>query len=258
MAVEEERTNRSRLGLPAVIRACLFDLDGVLTRTARVHRQAWKETFDEYLGMRARATGDPFVPFDAVHDYAEYVDGKPRSDGIRSFLLSRGIRLAEGNAADAPSAETVAGLGARKNERFLALLHGQGVATYEGSIRFVIAAREAALRTAVVSSSRNCREVIRSAGIEHLFDAVVDGVVARDQHLAGKPSPDTYVAAARAVAVAPSQCAVFEDALAGVEAGRAGHFGWVVGVDRVGQAGALREHGADVVVSDLAELLVSP
>ena len=257
MASGQTTTEVSRVGLPATTRACLFDLDGVLTRTARVHRRAWQETFDEYLRARLQSTGAPFVPFDAVGDYDQYVDGKRRSDGVRSFLLSRGIRLAEGEATDAPSAETVVGLGARKNERYLALLHRQGVATYEGSIRYVVAAREAGLGTAVVSSSRNCREVIGSAGIAQLFDAVVDGVVAREQHLAGKPAADTYVAAARALGVAPSQCAVFEDALAGVEAGRAGGFGWVVGVDRVGQAAALREHGADVVVSDLAELLVS-
>jgi beta-phosphoglucomutase family hydrolase len=246
------------LGLPAGIRACLFDLDGVLTQTARVHAAAWKEMFDAFLQARAERTGEPFVPFDALVDYDEYVDGKPRYDGVRSFLASRGIELPEGHPDDAPDAETVAGLGNRKNELVLALIHRDGVKAYDGSVRYVHAVLEAGLHRAVVSASANCRDVLSAAGIEDLFEVRIDGVVAGLEHLAGKPAPDTFLAAARALGVEPAQAAVFEDALAGVEAGRAGAFGFVVGVDRVGQAEALRAHGADVVVSDLAELLERP
>jgi beta-phosphoglucomutase family hydrolase len=243
------------LGLPSAIQACLFDLDGVLTQTAKVHAAAWKEMFDDVLRARAARTGEPFVPFDAFHDYDEYVDGKPRYDGVRSFLASRGITLPEGDPNDPPSAETVAGLGNRKNELVLALIHRDGVEAYDGSVRYVQAVREAGLHRAVVSSSANCQEVLAAAGIEDLFEVRIDGLVAEREHLYGKPAPDTFLAAARALGVEASQAAVFEDALAGVAAGRAGHFGFVVGVDRTGQAEALRTHGADVVVSDLAELL---
>jgi beta-phosphoglucomutase family hydrolase len=243
------------LGLPSAIQACLFDLDGVLTQTAKVHAAAWKEMFDDVLRARAARTGEPFVPFDAFHDYDEYVDGKPRYDGVRSFLASRGITLPEGDPNDPPSAETVAGLGNRKNELVLALIHRDGVEAYDGSVRYVQAVREAGLHRAVVSSSANCQEVLAAAGIEDLFEVRIDGLVAEREHLYGKPAPDTFLAAARALGVEVSQAAVFEDALAGVAAGRAGHFGFIVGVDRTGQAEALRTHGADVVVSDLAELL---
>ena len=243
------------LGLPETVRACLFDLDGVLTQTAKVHDRAWKQTFDEYLRQRAARTGGPFVPFDEVADYDEYVDGRPRYEGVRTFLAARGIELPQGSPDDPPSAETIDGIGNRKNELVLRLIREQGVEAYEGSVRYVRAARAAGLRTAVVSSSANCRDVLRAAGIEELFDARVDGVVAEERHLRGKPAPDTFLAGAEAVGVAASAAAVFEDALAGVEAGRAGHFGLVVGVDRVGQAEALRRHGADVVVGDLGELL---
>jgi beta-phosphoglucomutase family hydrolase len=243
------------LGLPDGIGACLFDLDGVLTQTAKVHAAAWKEMFDAFLRDRAARTGEPFVPFDASADYDEYVDGKRRSDGVRSFLASRGITLPEGDPTDSPSAETVAGLGNRKNELVLALLRRDGVAAYDGSVRYVHAVRDAGLRRAVVSASANCREVLQAAGIEDLFETRIDGVVAEREHLSGKPAPDMFLAGARALGVEPTQAAVFEDALAGVAAGRAGQFGFVVGVDRVGQADALREHGADVVVTDLAELL---
>jgi beta-phosphoglucomutase family hydrolase len=243
------------LGLPEAIRACLFDLDGVLTPTARVHAAAWKQTFDAYLRERAARTGEPVVPFDEACDYELYVDGKPRADGVRSFLASRGIHLPEGDPDDPPEAETVNGLGNRKNELVLRLLREQGVQPYEGSVRYLRAVRQAGLRTAVVSSSANCRDVLVAAGIEQLFDARIDGVVARERHLKGKPAPDTFLAAARAVDAPAPEAAVFEDALAGVEAGRAGGFGCVVGVDRVGQAEALRQHGADVVVQDLGELL---
>jgi len=244
-----------QLGLPGGIRACLFDLDGVLTQTAKVHAAAWKEMFDAYLQERANLTDEKFVPFDPVADYDQYVDGKPRYDGVRSFLASRGIELPEGDPSEPPSAETVRGLGNRKNELVLALLKRDGVEAYEGSVRYVHAVREAGLHTAVVSASANCKEVLEAAGIGNLFEVRIDGIVVEQRHLRGKPAPDTFLAAAKEVGVEPTEAAVFEDALAGVEAGRAGHFGFVVGVDRTGQRQALLEHGADVVVSDLAELL---
>ncbi len=243
------------LGLPASVRACLFDLDGVLTKTAKVHAAAWKEMFDEYLRARAARTGEDFVPFDQADDYDDYVDGKPRYDGVRSFLASRGIKLPDGEPSDPASAETVSGLGNRKNEIVLRMIHEQGVEAYEGSRRYLEATHQAGLRRAVVSSSTNCHDVLVAAGIENFFEARIDGVVAERQHLKGKPAPDTYLAGARALDVTPDAAAVFEDALAGVEAGRAGGFACVVGIDRVGQAKALREHGADVVVRDLAELI---
>jgi beta-phosphoglucomutase family hydrolase len=243
------------LGLPDQITACLFDLDGVLTQTAKIHAAAWKETFDGYLRERADKGGGEFKEFDKVQDYDEYVDGKPRYDGVRSFLQSRGIELPEGDPGDPPSKETVCGIGNRKNELVLELIKQHGVDPYEGSVRFVKAARAAGLRRAVVSSSTNCKDVLIAAGIEDLFEARIDGTVAGEQHLKGKPAPDTFLAGAKALGVEPAQATVFEDALAGVQAGRAGNFGYVVGVDRVGQAEALREHGASVVVQDLDELL---
>jgi beta-phosphoglucomutase family hydrolase len=246
------------LGLPDDVSTCLFDLDGVLTETAKVHAAAWKQMFDDYLRDRAAKREEEFVPFDPVRDYDEYVDGKPRYEGVRSFLSSRGIELPHGSPNDPPSAETIAGLGNRKNELVLAMIRRDGVQAYEGSVRFVRAAREAGLRRAVVSSSTNCKDVLEAAGIDDLFEARIDGVVADRDQLRGKPAPDTFLAGARALGVGPGEAAVFEDALAGVEAGRAGHFRVVVGVDRVGQADALRAHGADVVVGDLAELLDRP
>jgi beta-phosphoglucomutase family hydrolase len=236
--------------LPPEVRACLFDMDGVLTETATVHAAAWKETFDAYLERRGGQ-----APFDAGHDYDEYVDGKPRYDGVRSFLASRGIHPPEGEPDDPPDAETVHGIGNRKNEVVQRLIRERGVHAYPGSVRFVEAVRDAGLRTAVVSSSANTREVLRAAGMLELFETIVDGHDVQDRGLEGKPAPDTFLAAARELRVPAEEAAVFEDALAGVQAGRAGHFGHVVGVDRVGQADELREHGADVVVSDLAELL---
>lgn len=246
------------LELPRPISACLFDLDGVLTRTATVHARAWKEMFDDFLRDRSRRTGEPFAPFRLPGDYDEHVDGRPRLDGVRAFLRSRSIELPLGSSGDRPNAETMHGLGTRKNELVLDLIHRDGVEPFEGSVRFVRAAREQGLRTAVVSSSTNCRDVLVAAGIDGLFEARVDGIVAEAQGLAGKPAPDTFLAASRVLDVAPTSAAVFEDALAGVEAGRAGDFGWVVGVDRSGQGEALRRRGADVVVQDLAELLVAP
>src|SRR6266516_3603735 len=250
-----------RLGLPDHIVACLFDLDGVLTQTATVHEAAWKQMFDAYLQERAARTGpeapdksEPFRAFEEA-DYDRYVDGKPRFDGVRSFLESRGIQLPEGTHDDPPDAETIGGLGNRKNQLVVALIHSQGVKPYEGSVRYVHAVIEAGLTRAVVSSSTNCRDVLAAAGIADLFDTIVDGHVAEQRHLRGKPAPDTFLEAARELDVAPADAAVFEDALAGVEAGRAGGFGYVVGADRVGQAKELLAHGADIVVSDLAELL---
>jgi beta-phosphoglucomutase family hydrolase len=243
------------LGLPDKIEALLFDMDGVLTQTAKVHAAAWKQTFDEFLRQRAQERGEKFVPFDKDSDYDEYVDGKPREDGVRSFLESRGIKLPEGDPDDAPDAETIQGVGNNKNERVLKLIHEQGVDAYEGSVRYVQAAKQAGLKRAVVSSSTNTHEVLAAAKLADLFDTVIDGTVAHRDHLHGKPAPDTFLAGAKALGVEPDHAVVFEDALAGVQAGRAGKFGYVVGVDRVGQRDALKAHGADVVVEDLAELL---
>ena len=243
------------LDLPDGLRACLFDLDGVLTQTAKIHAQAWKEMFDGFLRDWAQRTGEPFRQFDRPTDYDEYVDGKPRLDGVASFLRSRSIELPMGSPSDPPDAETIHGLGTRKNELVLELIREQGVEPYEGSVRFVEKARDEGLRRAVVSSSTNCQEVLVAAGIDDLFEARIDGVVAERERLAGKPAPDTFLEGARVLGVEPAQAAVFEDALAGVEAGRAGDFGWVSGVDRSGQAEALRRRGADVVVQDLAELV---
>jgi len=247
------------LGLPEGTRACLFDLDGVLTNTAAVHDAAWKATFDDYLREHARRTGTEFSPFDADADYATFVDGKPRDAGVRDFLASRGITLPEGgpeDPVDQPFDDvSVAGLGNRKNQQLLHRIATDGVEVYEGSRRYLRAARDAGLRCAVVSSSANTRQVLEVTGLAEHVEARVDGVTLREQHLRGKPAPDTFLAGARALGVEPGRAAVFEDALAGVEAGRAGGFGTVVGVDRVGHADALREHGADVVVGDLAELL---
>lgn len=229
------------LGLPDGITACLFDLDGVLTRTAEVHARAWKEMFDGYL----RERGDP-TPFDLHADYDRYVDGKPREAGVRDFLASRGIEL---------SAEEVDRLGARKNVLVLALIREQGVDAYDGSVRYLEAARDAGLRRACVSSSHNCREVLEASGLTEFIEVRVDGEVVAALGLRGKPAPDGFLEAVRRLGVRRDQAAVFEDALAGVESGRAGGFGLVVGVDRVGQRDALLEHGADVVVDDLADLL---
>lgn len=243
------------LDLPDGVRVCLFDLDGVLTQTAKIHARAWKEMFDGFLRDRAERTGEPFHEFDRPTDYDEYVDGLPRLDGVRSFLASRDIELPMGSPSDPPDAETIHALGTRKNDLVLELIHEQGVEPYEGSVRFVEKARDQGLRRAVVSSSTNCQDVLVAAGIDHLFEARIDGVVAEREGLAGKPAPDTFLEGARALDAEPAQAVVFEDALVGVEAGRAGDFGWVVGVDRTGQSDALRRRGADVVVGDLAELL---
>jgi len=225
------------LGLPAHIQGCLFDLDGVITQTAKVHAQAWKQTFDEFR-----------IPFDIVPDYAAYVDGKPRADGVRSVLIARGIEA---------TPELVDGIASKKDQLFVDLIHRHGVQTYDGSVRYVRAARASGLKIAVVSSSKHTTEVLRAAALDGDFDVQVDGNVAEQEHLRGKPAPDTYLAAARTLHTLPANAAVYEDALAGVEAGRAGHFGLVVGIDRAGQAAALRAHGADIVVRDLAQLMNS-
>jgi beta-phosphoglucomutase family hydrolase len=242
-------------GLPEGVVACLFDLDGVLTDTARLHTTAWAEMFDGYLRERAARTGQPFVAFDPTRDYQEYVDGRPREDGVRSFLESRSIDLPEGEPGDEPDAETIAGLGNRKNQLFLRSVHEGGVTVFEGSRRYVKAVSDAGLAVAVVSSSANTQEVLEATGLDAYVHQRVDGVTIREEQLAGKPAPDSFLRGAELLGVPPGRAAVFEDAVSGVTAGRAGAFGFVVGVDRVGHAEALRRHGADVVVEDLAELL---
>jgi beta-phosphoglucomutase family hydrolase len=247
----------ARFGLPDPVTACLFDLDGVLTDTASVHAAAWKQMFDEYLHERAERTGQPFRPFEIGSDYPAYVDGKPRADGTRSFLQARGIELPEGDPDDPPSRETVSGLGNRKNVLVLDRIRTEGVQVYPGSVRYLEAVRAAGLRTAVVSSSANALDVLQVTGLARLLDARVDGVVARQRGLPGKPAPDMFLAGAQELDAGPDQAVVYEDALSGVSAGRAGKFASVIGVDRVGNGhgDALRSHGADIVVTDLAELL---
>ena len=243
------------LGLPDGITAALFDMDGVITNTATVHDAAWKQTFDDFLKERAQQTGEPFVPFDPVRDYDTYVDGKPRLDGTRSFLASRNITLPDGTPDDPPGTPTLYGISNKKNQALLAKLASDGVQVYDGSVRYLHAVRAAGLRTAIVSSSANTAQVLKAAGLTDQFDVRVDAQVAQARHLNGKPAPDTYLEAARELGVPASAAVVFEDALAGVESGHAGHFGFVVGVNRANQAEALRAHGADVVVNDLGELL---
>jgi beta-phosphoglucomutase family hydrolase len=233
------------LKLPDGISTCLFDLDGVITQTAKLHSAAWKEMFDAFLRERADETGEPFQEFTPT-DYDRYVDGRPRLDGVRTFLEARGIE---------PEEDLVRRLGDIKNDLVLKLIRERGVEVYEGSIDFVKEAQRQGLRRAVVSSSANTREVLESVGIADLFEAVVDGLVAQREGLPGKPAPDTFIAGARALSAEPAEAVVFEDALAGVEAGRAGAFGYVVGVDRTGQRDALAERGADIVVDDLSELI---
>jgi beta-phosphoglucomutase family hydrolase len=242
-------------GLPDRVEACLFDMDGVVTQTAVIHAAAWKEMFDEFLRTRAEATGTPFVPFDPHAEYDAYVDGKPRLDGTRSFLESRGIDLPEGTPDDPPGTPTLYGLSNRKNNLVLEKIAAGGVQVYPGTITYIRSVKDKGISTAIVSASANTVQVLKSAGIEDLFDVRIDGVIAKQRGLRGKPAPDTFLAAAEALRVSADRAAVFEDAQAGVAAGRAGCFALVVGVDRVGQAEALREHGADIVVRDLAELL---
>ncbi|HJR76409.1 MAG TPA: beta-phosphoglucomutase family hydrolase [Nitrospiraceae bacterium] len=235
--------------------AVLFDLDGVLTATAKVHAACWKTMFDEYLRTRANKTGESFRPFDIQADYKAYVDGKLRYDGVRDFLKSRAIELPEGNPDDPPSAATVCGLGNRKNDMINEVLQSEGVEPYEGSVVLVRQLRRKGMKTAVVSSSHNCLAVLQAAKVADLFDVRVDGEVADRLHLRGKPAPDTFLAAAKQLGVPPQRAVVVEDAIAGVQAGRAGRFGLVVGVARKGEADALKDNGADVVVGDLSELV---
>lgn len=239
------------IGLPGTIRACLFDLDGVLTSTAQLHREAWKRTFDDFL---LEYSGPRFQPF-TEEDYADYVDGRPRADGVREFLASRGIELPEGEHDDASDRKTVNGVGNRKNELLHQIISERGVEPYPGSVRYLEAARKAGLAIAVVTSSANGAAVLDATGLTPFVQARVDGVVIRRDRLRGKPAPDSFLAAAKELGVPPEQAAVFEDAQAGVAAGKAGGFGCVVGVNRANQADTLRAQGADVVVDDLADLL---
>jgi beta-phosphoglucomutase family hydrolase len=241
----------ARLGLRVGIRACLFDLDGVLTKTASLHKAAWQETFDPILASAGQA---PFTDT----DYLQYVDGKRRSDGVRDFLASRGIQPPEGEPDDEPHAHTISGIGNRKHELLLRRLENDGVEVFAGSVAYLNAVRAAGLAVGVVTGSANAEAVLRAADLADLVEVRIDGVVARREGLRGKPAPDTFVAAAEALGIPPVQAAVFEDALSGVEAGRAGGFGLVVGVDRGGQGEALQQHGADIVVTDLAHLIESP
>ena len=252
------RAGPERPRLPASVRACLFDLDGVITSTATIHAAAWKQAFDAFLHERPQQSGERLAPFDPAGDYAAYVDGRPRADGVRKFLASRGIRLPEGGVEDTPSAETIHGLANRKNELVGRLMERQGVRAYEGSLRFLEAIRAAGLGRALVTSSENAEAMLHAAGLDGLFEVMVDGVAVRELGLAGKPAPDEFLEAARRLGVEPGHAAVLEDAVAGVAAGRRGGFGYVIGVDRVGQAAALRAAGADVVVGDLGELLEAP
>lgn len=235
--------------------AVLFDLDGVLTATASMHASCWKDTFDAFLRTRSVRYGEPFAPFDADLDYKRFVDGRPHYDGVRCFLASRGITLPAGTESSPPQEESVCGLGNRKDRLFASLLGSGGAQAYPGSVAFARTVGKAGLKAAVVSSSHHCKEVLASAGIEDLFEVRVDGWVEESSHLAGKPAPDTYLYAAQLLGVSPQRAVVIEDAAAGVAAGRAGQFGWVIGVDRGGNAQRLRDSGADQIVADLGELV---
>ena len=233
----------------------LFDLDGVITNTAKLHAACWKQMFDEYLKKRATERGEPFRPFDLAVDYRLYLDGKPRFDGVRDFLASRGIQLPEGDSDDPPQAETVRGLGNRKNKLVSAAIKRIGVEAYEGSVRFIDQLRADKFKIALVTSSENCAAVLKAANLDSLFDARVDGNMVEAQNLAGKPAPDTFLMAAKLLGVEPRRAVVVEDAISGVQAGSRGNFGLVIGVARKGDADELKKNGADVVVNDLSELV---
>ena len=235
--------------------AVLFDLDGVITNTATLHAACWKRMFDGYLQERARQRGEAFRPFDLANDYRLYVDGKPRFDGARDFLRSRGINLPEGSRDDPAELETVCGLGNRKNALINEVITEKGVEAYEGSVRFVHQLRRRGFKIAIVTSSHNCTAVLKAAKLDALFDTQVDDDLMHAQHLAGKPAPDTFLAAAKLLGTEPARSVVIEDALAGVEAGASGKFGLVIGVARKGNAKELAQHGAHLVVSDLSELV---
>jgi beta-phosphoglucomutase family hydrolase len=238
--------------------AVLLDLDGVITDTASVHAACWKQMFDEYLQKRATQRGEVFRAFDLATDYRLYVDGKPRYDGVRDFLTSRGIQLPEGSQDDPSEAETVGGLGNRKNDLVNKIIEDKGVKPYEGSVELIHQLRRHGFKIAVVTSSQNCEAVLKAANLHAFFDVRVDGNTIYEQKLAGKPAPDTYLTAAKLLGVAPSRAVVIEDALSGVEAGSNGKFGLVIGVARKGNAEELRQHGAHLVVNDLSELVGGP
>jgi len=254
-----ERSTREPASKRAITRdrydAVLLDLDGVITDTASIHASCWKQMFDEYLQKRAAQRGEAFRPFDIATDYRLYVDGKPRYDGVRDFLTSRGIRLLEGSPDDPPQAETVDGLGNRKNDLVNKIIEENGVEPYEGSVELIHQLRHRRFKIAVVTSSQNCTAVLKAAKLDHCFDVQVDGNVIHAEHLAGKPAPDSYLMAAKLLSVGPTRAIVIEDALSGVEAGRNGNFGLVIGVARKGNAEELRQHGAHLVVTDLGELV---
>ena len=238
--------------------AVLFDLDGVITDTASIHALCWKQMFDEYLQERARQSGEAFRPFDLASDYRLYVDGKPRFDGVRDFLASRGIRLPEGSPDDAPQAETVGGLGNRKNDLVNAVIEDKGVEAYKGSVELIHQLRRQGFKIAVVTSSQNCRAVLKAAKLDEAFDVLVDGNTIHAQRLAGKPAPDTFLMAAKLLGAEPARTVVIEDAISGVQAGSNGNFGLVIGVARKGNVEELRSNGADLVVNDLGDLVDSP
>lgn len=233
----------------------LFDMDGVVTDTARLHGESWKQMFDEYLKARAARENKPFTPFDIKGDYHTYVDGKPRYEGVDSFLRSRGIELPFGTPDDPADAETVCSLGNRKNILINDYIRTQGADVFEGTVALIKALRARGRKVAIVTSSKNCDVILDAAKLADLFDAKVDGIYAADNKIAGKPKPDTYLEAARLLGAAPERAVVVEDALSGVQAGRAGKFGKVVGVARHGNGAELIENGADIAVADLAELL---
>ena len=235
--------------------AVLLDLDGVITDTARLHAACWKQMFDEYLQGRATQKGEAFRPFDLVADYRLYVDGKPRFDGVRDFLTSRGIQLSEGSPDDPPRAETVGGLGNRKNDLVNKVIEDSGVEPYEGSVQLIHRLRHDGFKLAVVTSSQNCDAVLRAVKLDALFEVLVDGNVIQAQQLAGKPAPDTFLKAAVLLGVEPKRTVVIEDAISGVQAGRSGNFRLVIGVARKGNDDELRRHGAHLVVTDLGELV---
>ncbi len=235
--------------------AWLFDLDGVITDTARIHAKAWKEAFDDFMRKRSKQTGEPFREFTTDFDYPEYVDGKPRYEGVDSFLRSRGIELTWGDVNDPAEADTVCGIGNRKNVRFNEILKTDGADVFETTVELIELLRSKGKRIAVVTSSKNCSSVLESVGLKHLFDIQFDGIYAAEHKIAGKPKPDTYLEAARLLGAAAKDAVVIEDALSGVEAGRAGKFGLTIGVDRHGEPDKLLQSGADIVVSDLGELL---
>ncbi|TQS42688.1 beta-phosphoglucomutase family hydrolase [Cryptosporangium phraense] len=243
------------LGLPPTVRGCLFDLDGVVTRTAAQHARAWKQTFDTFLAEDAERRGVPFVPFTIEGDYIRYVDGRKRLDGTRAFLESRGIELPEGTPSDDAGTATVYGVSNAKNALVLHLIDTEGVEVFDDAVDYLHALRDAGLPRAVVTSSANAQQVLKVTGLTDLFDLRVDAILAAEKGLAGKPAPDTFLAGAELLGLRPHQAAVFEDALSGVAAGRAGQFGLVVGVDRVGQGAELKTAGADVVVKALTDLL---